>query len=209
MFARFGSGVDEAELAVLLTIAPFATSQLSFATIVTVACAPFAREPRFAVTVEPPPQVPTLAAHETKVILAGRVSVTTTLLALFGPLLVTVIRYVTFVPAAAEPPETPPEIASVNCRSAAITLTASLQLLFCALLSAITPPGSAAQTPAARGLAKVPGVLGVAATCTTNDPGAPMITFPLAAHVSVLLLMPQLIVPGPEIFVRLETLAFP
>src|SRR5438128_1897645 len=92
LFAGLGSAVDEVTLAVLLITGPFATLQLIFATIVTVACAPFTREPKLAVTLAPPVQVPALGTQETNVTLSGRLSVTTTLLALFGPLFATVTR---------------------------------------------------------------------------------------------------------------------
>ena len=92
LFAGFESAVDKVTLVGLLIPVPFTILHSTFTTIVTVACAPFASEPRFAITLAPPLQVPTLGVHETKVMLAGRLSATTTLLALFGPLLVTVIR---------------------------------------------------------------------------------------------------------------------
>ena len=62
--------------------------------------------------------------------------------------------------------------------------------------------GSAAQTPPRRGLTNVPVAAGVAVSWTTKDPGVPIITVPAAAHVRVLMLMSQLMIP--EILLRLE-----
>src|ERR1700729_3271330 len=70
-------------------------------------------------------------------------------------------------------------------RSAATTLTVSLHALSVSLCSAITLAGSAAQTPPLLGLVKAPPMLGVALTTTESVPAVPIVTEPLAVHVSV------------------------
>src|ERR1039457_2038463 len=79
-------------------------------------------------------------------------------------------------------------------RSGAPTVTVSLHVLLPSLLSGTTFPGSAAHTPPV-GFTKLPIAVGVARKLTVNDPAAAIDTAPLAEHVSVLLVIAQLIVP--------------
>src|SRR5882762_1431273 len=83
------SGVDELIVAVLLIIVPLATEQSTVATRVIVSDAPEASEEKVTVRLLPdPPHTPLpVEAHETKVTEDGRLSVTTTELAVLGPLL--------------------------------------------------------------------------------------------------------------------------
>jgi len=69
--------------------------------IVTVAVAPAATAPRLQVTVATPEQVPTLVDDDPKLTPAGSVSVTVTVPAALGPLLLTVRVYVSGLPASA------------------------------------------------------------------------------------------------------------
>src|SRR5438105_1679694 len=91
LFSGIQSGVDELTFALLLATAPFCALQFTVTTTVTTACASLTSDPRLAVTVEPPAQLPILAVHDTNVTFAGRLSVTTTLFALSGPAFITVI----------------------------------------------------------------------------------------------------------------------
>ena len=88
LFVVTGSAVLLLTVAVLLTLVATVTTG-AVATIVTVALAALARLPRLQVTVVVPEQVPTLGVAETKIVPVGRVSVTTTLLALSEPALLT------------------------------------------------------------------------------------------------------------------------
>lgn len=98
-----GLGSEEVELtvAMLLIVAPLVTEQLTWVTKVMVADAPGINEEKVTVRLLPePPQTPPPAAlHETKVTADGRLSVTVTEDAVFGPLLVAVIVYVSGEPA--------------------------------------------------------------------------------------------------------------
>ena len=88
-----GSGVAEATVTELAIIAPFVDGQFTLATNVTVPDAPTASELKVTVRLlaEPPHTPLPVAAHETNVTEAGRLSVTTTDPALPGPRLVTVM----------------------------------------------------------------------------------------------------------------------
>ena len=74
------------------------------------------------------------------------------------------------------------------------TVTVLLQELFTSLVSGTVLLGSTAQLPP-EGLAYVPAALAVAVKLTSKEPGAAMVTAPLAMQVRTLLAMPQLIVP--------------
>src|SRR5262249_12804178 len=87
-------------VAVLLIVEPAATSELTVTTTVTVALAPEARAPSWAVTTPPDcAAVPWLEVAETNVVPAGTTSVSTAAGALLGPALVTVTLYVRSLPA--------------------------------------------------------------------------------------------------------------
>jgi hypothetical protein len=93
----FGSVVDELTVAVfeIVPAGPF-----DLATSVIVRLAPLAREANVTVRSLPVPAQtpPPVAAQDTKVTPAGRLSVTTTDCAVLTPLLVTTIEYVTLEP---------------------------------------------------------------------------------------------------------------
>ena len=86
LLALFGSISVRLTEAVLLKV----PADVGVTAIVTVAFAPLFKLPRLQVTVAVPLQVPWLGIAETKVAPAGSVSVTTTPVAVSGPLLVTV-----------------------------------------------------------------------------------------------------------------------
>ena len=87
-----GSNVRELTVAVLLITVPSATEQLTLATKVMVSDWPDARDANVTIWLlpEPPQTPPPVEEHETKVVSAGRLSVTVTEVAVSGPLLVTV-----------------------------------------------------------------------------------------------------------------------
>src|SRR5688572_16753163 len=102
LLARSGSVASELTLAVLLIIVPSANAQLTLATSVIVATALAASKVNVTVRLLPaPPQappVPPITAQDTKLTEAGRLSTTVTDSAASGPLFVTLIVYVRFVP---------------------------------------------------------------------------------------------------------------
>src|SRR6266536_637243 len=108
---RFGSGVLALTVAVSLITLVCATLQLTWTTTVNVAVSPFGKLAMVQVMAPVLPtagskQVQALAPEfETKVVPAGRLSVSVTLAALFGPLLATVIVYVMLVPVSTVPGE--------------------------------------------------------------------------------------------------------
>ena len=87
-----GSGVNELTVAVLLIAVPSATEQLTLATKVMVSDCPEVSSGNVTVRLlpEPPQTPPPVEEQETKVVSAGRSSVTVTDVAVSGPLLVTV-----------------------------------------------------------------------------------------------------------------------
>ena len=87
-----GSGVKELTVAVLLIIVPSATEQFTLTTKVMVSDWPEARDANVTIWLLPEPiqTPPPVEEHETKVVSAGRLSVTVTEVAVSGPLLVTV-----------------------------------------------------------------------------------------------------------------------
>jgi len=87
-----GSNVKALTVAVLLITVPSATEQFTEATKVMVSDPPEVRDANVTVRLfpEPPQTPPPVEAHETKVVSAGRLSVTITDVAVSGPLLVTV-----------------------------------------------------------------------------------------------------------------------
>jgi len=89
---ELGSGIEELTVAVLLITVPSATEQFTEATKVMVSDPPDARDANVTVRLFPEPlqTPPPVEEHETKVVEAGRLSVTVTDVAVFGPLLVTV-----------------------------------------------------------------------------------------------------------------------
>jgi hypothetical protein len=89
---RSGSGVKEVTVAVLLIAVPSATEQFTLATKVMVSDCPDARDANVTVRLlfEPLQTPPPVEEHETKVVSAGRLSVTLTDVAASGPLFVTV-----------------------------------------------------------------------------------------------------------------------
>jgi len=93
LFPLTGSSTPEETEAVLPTMAPLATEQLSVAAMVMVAEAPEASVAKVTVRLlpEPPQTPPPVELQLTKVTVAGRLSVTTTDEAGSGPLLVTEI----------------------------------------------------------------------------------------------------------------------
>src|SRR5262245_57858726 len=93
LLAELESNADELTVAVSLMTAPSATEQFTLATRVMVAEAPGASEVNVTVRLapEPPHTPPLVAAHETKVVEAGRLSLTFTLVAVSGPLLTTLM----------------------------------------------------------------------------------------------------------------------
>ena len=101
LFPGFVSGVLLETEAVLLIVAPSAVAALTLATIVIEAEAPEASDLKDTVRLLPePPQVPpAVEVQEVKRTSGGRLSVTTTEVASMGPLLVTLMLYVTSVPA--------------------------------------------------------------------------------------------------------------
>jgi hypothetical protein len=92
LLSKLGSGVEELTVAVLLITVPSATEQFTVATKVMVSDSPGARDVYVTVRLfpEPPQTPPPVEEHETKVVSAGRLSVTITDVAGSGPLLVTV-----------------------------------------------------------------------------------------------------------------------
>ena len=79
----------------LLTVAVFPTEPccVGVTLIVTTALAPTASVPTLQFTIPVPPQTPCVVATEPKVSPAGKLSTTTTLLAVAGPLFVATMRY--------------------------------------------------------------------------------------------------------------------
>ena len=108
LLARAGSGVAERTVAVLLMTDAFETAQPILTTTVNVAVAPLARLTALQLIRPALPTSGVVQAQplgielETKVVPAGRLSSSVTLTAAFGPLFVTVIEYVTFVPVSTE-----------------------------------------------------------------------------------------------------------
>jgi hypothetical protein len=92
LLAVSGSGVKELTVAVLLITVPSATEQFTVATKVMLSDSPDARDANVTVRLlpEPPQTPPPVEEHETKVVSAGRLSVTVTDVAVAGPLFVTV-----------------------------------------------------------------------------------------------------------------------
>ena len=90
--SRLGSGVPALTVALLLITIPSATKQFTVATKVIVSDSPDARDSNVTVRLfpEPPQTPPPVEEHETKVVSAGRLSVTVTDVAVIGPLLLTV-----------------------------------------------------------------------------------------------------------------------
>jgi hypothetical protein len=90
---ELGSLVEELTVAVLLITVPSATEQFTLATKVMVSDSPDPRDGNVTVRLfpEPPQTPPPVEEHETKLVSAGRLSVTVTDVAVSGPLLVTVI----------------------------------------------------------------------------------------------------------------------
>jgi hypothetical protein len=86
-----GSGVNKLTVAVLLITVPSGTEQFTLAKKVMVSDWPDARDANVTVRLlpEPPQTPPPVEEHETKVVSAGRLSVTVTDVAVSGPLLVT------------------------------------------------------------------------------------------------------------------------
>src|SRR5439155_10088705 len=111
LLAGFGSLVVLETDAVLLIVVPSTTSELTFTTSVNVAVAPAARPAMLQLTVPLPPATgvlhvnvgPVVWVNETNVVLAGTVSVITTLAASLGPGLVTVIGEGMWRPARCSP----------------------------------------------------------------------------------------------------------
>ena len=101
LFPGFVSGVLPATEAVLRIVAPSAVAALTLATIVIEAEAPEASDATETMRLLPePPQVPSpVEEQEIKRTSGGRLSVTITEVASMGPLLVTLMLYVTSVPA--------------------------------------------------------------------------------------------------------------
>jgi hypothetical protein len=97
LFAELESAVAEETVAVFEMLAP----AFAFTTREIVGEAPLLTVPRLQVTVLVPEQDPTEGVADTKVVPAGRTSVTLTLAALLGPALFTVMVYVMLEPAAA------------------------------------------------------------------------------------------------------------
>src|SRR5262249_44774399 len=89
----FGSGVCEVSVTELVTIAPSASEQLAVATTVMSAEAPEASELKLTVRLFPiPPQTPpAVDPQETNVVPAGKLSLTTVLTAVSGPLFCSVM----------------------------------------------------------------------------------------------------------------------
>ena len=87
-----GSGVKELTVAELLIAVPSATEQFTLATKVMVSDSPDAKDANVTVRLfpEPPQTPPPVEEHETKVVSAGRLSVTITDVAGSGPLFITV-----------------------------------------------------------------------------------------------------------------------
>jgi len=87
-----GSGVKELTVAVLLISVPSATEQFTLATNVMVSDWPEASDANVTVRLlfEPLQTPPPVEEHDTKVVSAGRLSVTATDVAASGPLFVTV-----------------------------------------------------------------------------------------------------------------------
>ena len=86
------SSAEELTVAVLLITVPSATEQFTVATKVMVSDSPAAKDANVTVRLFPEPlqTPPPVEKHETKVVSAGRLSVTVTDVAVAGPLLVTV-----------------------------------------------------------------------------------------------------------------------
>jgi len=99
LFAIFGSGKSETTLAELVTV-PVAFAAI-VTTIVSVACAAFATDPRLHVSVVVPVHAePCDGVAETSVVIAGSTSVTITFVVSFGPKFAAVSVYVRFEPGA-------------------------------------------------------------------------------------------------------------
>ena len=111
LLARFGSGVAERTIAVLLMTDAFETAQSILRTTVNVAVAPLASVTALQLIRPAPPTCGAVQTQplgielETKVVPAGRLSSSVTSAAKFGPLFVTVIVYVAFVPVSTVPAE--------------------------------------------------------------------------------------------------------
>ena len=89
---ELGSGVEELTVAVLLIAVPSTTEQFTLATKVMLSDSPAARAAKVTVRVlSEPSQTPSpVDEQETKIVSAGRLSVTVTDVAVSGPLLVIV-----------------------------------------------------------------------------------------------------------------------
>src|ERR1051326_478663 len=112
LLVGFGSPVDELTVAMLVSV-PLAGTVTVKVTLVT---EPLARSPKFQDT--PPPVIKPPPVALTKTTPFGRLSVTTTLLAMDGPRLVTVTVYVRL-----EPAVTLPEPLLKTARSACVAMT--------------------------------------------------------------------------------------
>ncbi len=75
------------------------------------------------------------------------------------------------------------------------TVTVSVQLLFVSSISVIRFPGSALQTPDARGFTSAPAAVAVTVTGMVKEPPVGMVTALPAVQVSVLAATAQLMVP--------------
>lgn len=101
LLALFGSVAGEVADAVLVTTVPPGVVEPSFTTSEMLTVAPGATVPTLQVTVVVPEHDPAAGVAETYVVFAGTTSVTDTFGALDGPLFVTGMAYVMFVPSVA------------------------------------------------------------------------------------------------------------
>jgi hypothetical protein len=129
-----GSDAVDPTDAVLLIVVPAATPDATCTTTVMLADAPSASEPRLHATGVAPTHDPCVAIAETNDVPAGSGSLTVTLDASDGPLLVTPIVYVRFVPAVTGSGES--DLATARSAEAA-TVVVDVAELFAAVGSAV------------------------------------------------------------------------
>lgn len=139
LLAAFGSGVAVVTFAVLLTMAPSSTGAANCMTTDNVAVEPAGSSAAEQLIVPPAPTAGVLQANvgppvcctDTKVIPAGRVSVSVTLVALLGPAFVTVSTYVTGCPSVT----TAGPLFATRTSALWVTAVVALELLFEAFTS--------------------------------------------------------------------------
>src|SRR5438046_7881681 len=96
-----------------------------------------------------------------------------------------------------------------SVKSGPVTITVSVAVLLVSSLSVTKFDGSTFAIPPPRGLTNEPTFVGVAAKVTWNEPGAAMLTAPVAVHVRLLEAIAQLMLALPVTLVNVPAVGTP